>query len=74
MRTITGTVTSNKMDKTVVVSVDTKRSHPKYHKEYKVTKKFYAHDEKNACQIGDKVTIKESRPLSAKKRWIVETA
>ncbi len=71
MRTITGTVVSNKMDKTVVISVDSYKSHPKYHKKYKVTKKFYAHDENNTCNIGDVVTINESRPLSRLKRWTV---
>ena len=71
MRTITGTVVSNKMDKTIVVSVDTYKSHPKYHKKYKVTKKFYAHDEKNTCNVGDVVVISESRPLSKLKRWAV---
>ena len=71
MRTITGTVISDKMDKTIVVAVNSYKSHPKYHKKYKVTQKFYAHDEKNACQIGEKVTIKESRPLSKLKRWEV---
>lgn len=74
MRTITGTVISNKMDKTIVVSTDTYKSHPKYHKKYKVTKKFYAHDEDNKCQIGDVVTITESRPLSKLKRWAVVAA
>ena len=73
MRTITGTVVSNKMDKTVVVSVDSYKSHPKYHKKYKVTKEFYAHDENNSCTIGDVVTINESRPLSRLKRWTVAT-
>jgi len=63
MRTITGTVVSTKMDKTVVVSVDSYKSHEKYHKKYTVTKKFYAHDESNACKEGDIVTITESRPL-----------
>jgi small subunit ribosomal protein S17 len=71
MRTITGTVVSNKMDKTVVISVDSYKSHPKYHKKYKVTKKFYAHDENNQYNIGDLVTISESRPLSRLKRWTV---
>jgi small subunit ribosomal protein S17 len=71
MRTITGTVVSNKMDKTIVVSVDTFKTHPKYHKKYKVTKRFYAHDEANASQVGDVVTIQESRPLSRLKRWTV---
>jgi small subunit ribosomal protein S17 len=71
MRTITGTVVSNKMDKTIVISVDSYKSHPKYHKKYKVTKKFYAHDENNQCNVGDLVTINESRPLSRLKRWTV---
>ena len=74
MRTITGTVVSNKMNKTIVVAVDTYKSHEKYHKKYKVTKKFYAHDEANAHQIGDVVTIQESRPLSKLKRWTVLSA
>lgn len=74
MRTITGTVVSNKMDKTIVVSVDTYKSHPKYHKKYKVTKKFYAHDENNTSNIGDVVTINESRPLSKQKRWALAQA
>lgn len=74
MRTITGTVVSNKMDKTIVVSVDTYKSHPKYHKKYKVTKKFYAHDENNTSNIGDVVTINESRPLSKQKRWTLAVA
>lgn len=69
MRTIKGIVTSNKMEKTIVVSVDTYKSDPKYKKRYKVTKKFHAHDENNSCNIGDVVTIKESRPLSKLKRW-----
>lgn len=71
MRTITGTVTSVKMDKTIVVSVDTRKSHEKYKKEYKVTNKFYAHDEKNTCKEGDIVTIVETKPISKLKRWEV---
>jgi len=74
MRTITGTVTSTKMDKTIVVSVDTYKSHPKYHKKYKVTKKFYAHDEANKCKEGETVTILETRPTSKLKRWAVQAA
>lgn len=74
MRTITGTVVSTKMDKTIVVSVDSYKSHPKYHKKFKVTKKFYAHDESGAYKEGDTVTISESRPLSKLKRWTVLTA
>ena len=69
MRTITGTVVSTKMDKTIVVSVDTYKNHPKYHKRYKVTKKFYAHDEASKAQVGETVTISETRPLSKLKRW-----
>lgn len=72
MRTITGTVVSTKMDKTIVVSVDSYKSHEKYHKKYKVTKKFYAHDESNSYKEGDVVTIVESKPLSKLKRWEVK--
>jgi small subunit ribosomal protein S17 len=71
MRTIKGVVVSNKMDRTIVVSVDNYKSDPKYKKRYKVTKKFHAHDENNQAQIGDIVTIKESRPLSRLKRWVL---
>lgn len=69
MRTKTGTVTSIKMDKTIVVTVDTYKIHPKYQKRYKVSAKFYAHDEANSCTLGQKVTITECRPLSKMKRW-----
>ena len=72
MRTIKGVVTSNKMDKTIVVSVATYKSHPKYKKRYRVTKKFYAHDENNSCVENDLVIIKETRPLSKSKRWVLE--
>ena len=68
-RTITGFVTSNKMDKTIVVAVEESRRHALYGKSQKITKKFMAHDEKNECQIGDKVEIMETRPLSKGKRW-----
>ncbi len=71
MRTKTGTVTSAKMDKTVVVTVDVYKTHPKYKKRYKVSTKFYAHDESNVCQEGQTVTIRETRPLSKTKRWEV---
>jgi len=66
-----GTVTSNKMDKTVVVSVATNVKHPKYGKIVKRTYKLKAHDEENVCQIGDKVKVMETRPLSKDKRWRV---
>ncbi len=77
-KTRTGVVTSNKMEKTITVSVVRKLKHPKYGKFLKKTKKFHAHDEKNECNIGDTVKIMETRPLSATKRWrlveIVEKA
>ncbi len=68
---ITGIVTSNKTDKTIVVTVDSKKMHPLYGKQYKVTTKYMAHDEKNEANIGDRVSIIESRPLSARKRHIL---
>ena len=64
-----GTVTSNKMDKTIVVSVETSVKHPIYGKVVKRTYKLKAHDEENQCQIGDKVKVMETRPLSRDKRW-----
>ena len=66
-----GTVTSNKMDKTVVVSVETSVKHKLYGKIVKRTYKLKAHDENNECQIGDKVKVMETRPLSKDKRWRV---
>ena len=66
-----GTVTSNKMDKTIVVSVETSVKHPIYGKVVKRTYKLKAHDEENTCQIGDKVKVMETRPLSKDKRWRV---
>lgn len=71
MRTKKGLVTSDKMDKTVVVSVHTYKSHPKYKKRYRITKKFYAHDENNSYNEWDVVVIKETRPTSKLKRWEV---
>lgn len=73
-----GTVISDKMDKTITVIVETKKTHPLYGKRVKYSKKFKAHDEKNEAKIGDKVVIMETRPLSATKRFrlveIVEKA
>ncbi|MCC5922870.1 MAG: 30S ribosomal protein S17 [Crocinitomicaceae bacterium] len=73
-----GVVTSNKMDKSIVVTVERKVKHPKYGKFVKKTTKFVAHDEKNDCNIGDTVRIMETRPLSKTKNWrlveIVERA
>ena len=66
-----GTVTSNKMDKTVVVAVATNVKHPIYSKIVKRTYKLKAHDEENQCQVGDKVKVMETRPLSKDKRWRV---
>lgn len=66
-----GRVVSDKMDKTVVVSVDSVRRHPLYHKRITRSKKFVAHDEANACKPGDLVRIEETRPMSKRKRWIV---
>ena len=68
-RTRTGLVVSNKMDKSVVVSVERKVKHPIYGKFVKKTTKFMAHDEKNECGIGDTVLIMETRPLSKNKNW-----
>ena len=70
-RTITGTVTSDKMDKTVVVSVEDRVKHALYGKVLRQTSRMKAHDEQNSCGIGDRVRIMETRPLSATKRWRV---
>jgi small subunit ribosomal protein S17 len=64
-----GTVVSDKMDKTIVVAVETRVKHKLYGKIVKQTKKFKVHDENNECRIGDKVKIMETRPLSREKRW-----
>ena len=66
-----GLVVSDKMDKTGVVAVETRKVHPLYKKAIRVTKKYKAHDENNACKIGDKVKIGETRPLSKAKHWRV---
>lgn len=68
---LTGKVVSDKMAKTVVVSVDQLKEHPKYHKRYRVTKKYKAHDEKNEIKVGDVVMIEECRPISRDKCWKV---
>ncbi|MGG1313135.1 MULTISPECIES: 30S ribosomal protein S17 [Cohnella] len=64
-----GKVVSDKMDKTIVVAVETYKKHSLYHKRIKYTKKFKAHDENNEAKIGDTVKIMETRPLSKDKRW-----
>jgi small subunit ribosomal protein S17 len=66
-----GRVVSNKMDKTIVVVVESLKKHRIYKRTYKQTKRFHAHDEENTCQIGDLVRIEESRPLSKTKRWML---
>lgn len=66
-----GVIVSNKMDKTVVVAVENRSAHPKYGKIVVNTKRFKAHDEENKCQEGDRVRIRETRPLSRTKRWQV---
>ncbi len=71
-RRLVGTVTSDKMDKTVVVSVERRFRHSLYQKVIREAKKYMAHDEENACRTGDKVRIVEARPYSRHKRWLVE--
>lgn len=68
-KTRTGKVTSNKMDKTIVVTIEEHVKHPLYNKIVKRTAKLKAHDEENACNIGDTVKVMETRPLSKDKRW-----
>lgn len=68
-RQFEGVVVSDKMQKTKVVVVWRTKWHPKYHKQYKISKKFKIHDEKNESHIGDKVIFEETRPLSRDKRW-----
>ena len=70
-RTLTGTVVSTKMDKTLVVRVDRTVVHPKYGKRFVQSKKYHVHDEKNVRHVGDVVSIKECQPLSKTKRWCV---
>jgi len=68
-RTASGTVVSNKMDKTITVLVERRIKHPLYGKYIKRSKKIHAHDEENQCQEGDIVTIEETRPISKSKSW-----
>jgi small subunit ribosomal protein S17 len=70
-RQVIGTIVSNKMDKSVVVQVERLVKHPLYKKYIRRRNKFMAHDQENTCQIGDRVLITESRPLSKVKRWRV---
>jgi small subunit ribosomal protein S17 len=73
-RALTGTVVSNKMDKTVTVLVERKVKHPVLGKVVRVSKKYHAHDENNECNQGDMVTIEEMRPMSKTKTWRVAKA
>ena len=66
-----GEVVSDKMDKTIVVAIENRSPHPKYRKIVVRTKKYKVHDEENQCKIGDRVRIRETRPLSRTKRWTV---
>ncbi|MCF3629410.1 30S ribosomal protein S17 [Thalassospiraceae bacterium LMO-SO8] len=70
-RTLQGVVVSDKMDKTVTVQVERRFKHPLYKKFIKRTKKYAAHDENNACKVGDQVQIRETRPISKRKTWEV---
>lgn len=72
-RVTTGKVVSNKMDKTITVLVERRVKHPVYGKYITRSTKLHAHDEENACNIGDEVTIKESRPLSKTKTWALQS-
>lgn len=69
---LVGTVTSDKMEKTVVVTVERRYRHALYEKVVRSAKKYLAHDERNDCRVGDKVQIVETRPYSRRKRWAVE--
>lgn len=71
-KTLTGIVSSDKADKTIVVKVATRKTHPIYKKQYTSTAKFMAHDEQNEAREGDKVVIAETKPLSARKRFTLE--
>ncbi len=68
-RTVTGTVISNKMDKTVTVMIERRVKHPVYGKYIRRSTKLHVHDEENTCQEGDKVTVEQCRPLSKSKSW-----
>jgi small subunit ribosomal protein S17 len=71
-KTLVGRVVSAKMNKTVVVQIDTRKPHPLYHRIVRSTKRFKAHDETNVCVLGDLVRIVEFRPMSREKRWAVQ--
>jgi len=70
-KSLTGIVTSDKADKTITITVSTRETHPIYGKQYTVSRKYTAHDEKNEANLGDKVTITESRPISKSKAHVL---
>jgi len=72
-KTFTGTVSSAAADKTIVVTVNSSKTHPLYRKQYTVSKKFMAHDEKNEAQVGDHVVIIETKPISKRKRFALSS-
>ena len=72
-RTVSGTVVSNKMDKTITVLIERRVQHPVYGKVIRRSSKIHAHDEDNACSIGDTVTVSECRPLSKTKTWMLKS-
>jgi small subunit ribosomal protein S17 len=72
-RTVTGTVVSNRMDKTITVLIERRVQHPVYGKVIRRSSKIHAHDEDNACSIGDTVTVAECRPLSKSKTWMLKS-
>lgn len=72
MRTIQGTVTSTKTDKTIVITVNSRKTHPIYKKQYSVKTKYMAHDENNEAKDGDVVIIRETRPISRRKRFTLD--
>jgi len=71
-RTLEGVVVSNKAEQTVIVQVERKFMHPRYHKTIRSHKKYMAHDADNTCNIGDRVRIIESKPISRRKRWVMQ--
>ncbi len=71
-KTLIGTVSSTAPNKTIVITIQTRKTHPIYKKQYTVNSKYMAHDEENTCKVGDKVSIIETRPLSARKRYTLQ--
>lgn len=72
-KTLTGFVSSDRGDKTIVVTIRTRKTHPIYKKQYSISKKFMAHDENNEAKVGDQVIISETKPISARKRFKLDS-